>query len=216
MTKHHTPEDAADHQPGARRKRLSDFLVDLSRDESRDRLSVQDLLEALDGRAIAAMLLIFAGPNVLPTPPGTSGILGLPLTYLSAQMMLGHIPWLPGFIANRSLARGDFTTMVDRSAPLLARAEKLLAPRLLRLSEPWAVQLIGLVCFILSVVLMLPIPLGNMLPALAICVLALGVLERDGMWILLGLGLAVASLAVVSGVILAFIKAAVFLFAKAL
>ena len=80
--------------------------------------------------------------------------------------------------------------------------------------------LLGLALFggamLLAVVLVLPIPLGNMLPALAISMLALGILERDGFWILAGLAVAAVSAAVVSGVVFAAFKAAVYFVTKVL
>ncbi|PTE18600.1 hypothetical protein C5F48_23620, partial [Cereibacter changlensis JA139] len=94
--------------------------ADLAADTNRDRVSVSDVVKVMDARAFGALLLLFALPNVLPMPPGTSGILGLPLVYLSAQMMLGQSPWLPRFIASRSVARGDFAGLVARASPLLA------------------------------------------------------------------------------------------------
>lgn len=42
-----------------------------------------------------------------------------------------------------------------------------------------------------------------MLPAVAISLLALAIIERDGLWVLAGLGVALASASVVSGVIFA-------------
>lgn len=71
--------------------------------------------------------------------------------------------------------------------------------------------LVGLVCLLLSVVLVLPIPLGNVLPALAISLLALGVLARDDLWVLVELPTTVVSaVVVVSGVVFAMVKVAVY------
>lgn len=195
-----------------RKVKLSEHLVAIAQDESRERIAVNDLIFALKGRAIAALLLLFSFPNVLPSPPGTSGVLGLPLVYLSLQMMLGRPPWMPAFIGNRSMPRSNFSAIVHRSAPYLARAERLLRPRLSVLTGATGARAVGGVCLILSIVLFLPIPLGNMLPALAICILALGTLEQDGVWIISGTVLGVLSLVVVWGVIWAMIKAIVFLF----
>lgn len=197
------------------RKKLSQILDDLASAPERDRISVAELVKVMDARAFGALLLIFALPNVLPTPPGTSGILGLPLLYLAAQMMLGQLPWLPPFIATRSVAREDFGRLITRFTPLLARAEKLLSPRLASLSSPTAERLIGGVCLILAIVLVLPIPLGNMLPAFALCLIALGILERDGVWIIAGVATAGIALLIVYGVIYAIIKAAVFVIVNA-
>ncbi|ABL71029.1 exopolysaccharide biosynthesis protein [Paracoccus denitrificans] len=200
-----TPDDPA-AEGRTHRQHLSQFLMRIADDDTRARISVTDLLVLLEGRATAGLLLLFAFPNVLPMPPGTSGILGLPLVYLSFQMMLGHRPWLPRFIAGRSVPRADFAAIIARSAPFLARAERLLSPRIPVLTGPLALHIIGALCLVLSILLLLPIPLGNMLPALAISVLALGVLERDGIWIVAGSLIAVLAAAVVWGVIWAFFR----------
>jgi len=206
-----SPADAAPARP----RRLSELLSDIAEDKSRHRISIADLLIAMKDRAIGALLLIFALPNVLPTPPGTSTVLGAPLIFLAAQLALGRRPWLPGFIANRSIARRDFAALMQRAAPWLARAERLLRPRLSVISRPPFEYAIGTICFLLAVILFLPIPLGNMLPALAICVLALGVLERDGVWIVAGLIVAAASVLLVYGVIYALVKSAIFIIVNA-
>lgn len=189
---------------------LSYMLHALAYDDSRERISVGDLLAALGDRAVAALLFVFAVPNVLPVPPGTSAILGAPLVFLAAQLAFGRRPWLPALIARRTMTRDDFAALVRRIGPWLARAERLLRPRATRLALPPMEYLVGLVCLLLAVVLVLPIPLGNMLPALAISLLALGILERDGVWILAGLAAAAVSAVVVSGVVFAMVKATIF------
>jgi hypothetical protein len=186
------------------------MLHALAVDDSRDRIAVSDLLEALGDRALAALLFVFAVPNVLPVPPGTSSILGAPLVFLAAQLAFGRRPWLPALIARRTMPRADFAAVVRRVGPWLARAERLLRPRATGLASPPMEYLVGMVCLLLSIVLVLPVPLGNMLPALAISMLALGILERDGLWILAGLATAALSGVIVSGVVWAMFKAAVF------
>ena len=192
-------------------KKLSEILQTVAQNSTAERITVGDLLRAMEGRAIAALLLVFAFPNILPTPPGLAGILGLPLIYLSSQLMLGRTPWLPPFISKRSITRETFVTLVTRAIPWLARAEKMLKQRLWPLASPPAQRFLGAVCLILSLVLALPIPFGNMLPSIAICVLALGLLERDGFWILAGLISAVIATGVVGSFAYALIKSAIFI-----
>lgn len=144
-----------------------------------------------------------------------SGVLGLPLLYLSFQMMLGRVPWLPQFIGRRSIRRDRFALLVDTAAPWLARAERLLRPRWSWSVNHGAERVIGAFCLILAAVLALPIPLGNMLPALAISVIALGVLERDGLWVMIGTVIGLASLFIVAGVVYALIRSTIFLLLNA-
>lgn len=200
--------------PHAGAHSLSELLWRIAHDPVRERVSVGDLLQVLGDRAIGALMFIFAFPNVIPAPPGTSAVLGAPLIFLAAQLMLGLRPWLPRLVAQRSMRRKDFATLVRRVAPWLARAEKLLRPRWSGLSRPPTEYLVGAICLVLAIVLVLPIPLGNMLPALAICMFSLGILERDGLWIMAACGVAVASVAVIWGVLLALVKATLYLIAS--
>ena len=131
------------------------------------------------------------------------------------QQRRGRLPWLPPFIANRSMSRDDFAQTISRATPLLARAERLLKPRLSFFVKDRAQNVIGAVCLLLAVILMLPIPLGNMLPAIAISLISLGVLERDGAWVLGGFAVAAGSIFIVAGVVYAMARATVFLFVNA-
>jgi hypothetical protein len=200
--------------PGGRA--LSSILWELSQDAQRERIAISDLLLALGDRATGALMFIFAFPNVLPTPPGTSSILGAPLIFLAAQLMLGRAPWLPAFVANRSMARSNFSSLVKRIVPWLQRAESLLRPRLASLALPPMEHFVGFLSLLLAVLLVLPIPLGNVLPALAISLLALGVLERDGVWVLAGIAVAVAAGSVVYGVLFAMVKAGLYFLTQVL
>jgi hypothetical protein len=195
---------------------LSAMLHALAQDDSRERIAVGDLLAALGDRALAALLFVFAVPNVLPVPPGTSAVLGAPLVFLAAQLAFGRQPWLPAVIARRTMTRADFAGLVRRIGPWLARAERVLRPRVVRLASPPMEYLVGLLCLLLAIVLVLPVPLGNMLPALAISLFALGIMERDGLWILVGFAAAVVSAVVVSGVVFAMVKTALYFFTKVL
>jgi hypothetical protein len=190
---------------------LSEVLGRIAADESRSTVSVGDVTEALRDRATGALLLVFAMPNVLPMPPGTSAVLGAPLVFLTAQLALGRKPWLPRFIAGRRMERAHFATVVARIAPWIARAERALRPRLTALASPPFEYLIGLVCLVLSVILFLPIPMGNIPPAIAICVFALAIMERDGAWVLIGMAASGLALVIVWGVLVGLLRAGLFL-----
>jgi len=194
---------------------LADLLTSIANDTAHERISVAYLLTALQDRALGALMFIFAVPNVLPTPPGTSALLGAPLVFLTAQLALGLRPWLPKIIAERSILRSDFAVWIARATPWLHRAQRLLRPRFVAAVRPPSEYLIGTLCFILAVILFLPIPLGNMLPALAICLFSLGILERDGVWVLAGLLASIVSMAFVWGVIYAIVKSAIFIITHA-
>jgi hypothetical protein len=210
------PDDDASGAEPIKARRLSDLLTDIAEDPSRERISVADLLFFMKDRAIGALMLIFALPNALPAIPGTSAVLGAPLVFLAAQLMLGWRPWLPKVIAERSMPRKDFAAMIAKAGPWLARAEKLLKPRLTWLAYPPAEHVIGVLCLVLAIVLVLPIPLGNMAPALAICLLSFGLLERDGVWVALGAIVGIGSVVFLWAFVYAAVKSIVFLITNAI
>jgi hypothetical protein len=212
----HTVDRNLDVRTTTKRPPLSVVLCTLGDDHSRDRVSIGDLLMLLGDRALGALLFIFAFPNTLPTPPGTSTVLGAPLIFLAAQLAFAQRPWLPAFISRRSMSRDDYQTLIHRIGPWLARGERLLRPRLNALAVPPMEYIAGFVCFLLAIVMVLPIPFGNMLPALTISLIALGILEKDGVWILAGLVMGVVTSFVVSAVVIAMVKSVLFLIQQAL
>ncbi len=200
MTDHDNPIhiESVDKAEGA--DRLSAILVAIAEADDRDRISVGDLLQALKRRALGALMFIFAIITALPMPPGVSAVVGAPLVFLSAQLMLGMNAWLPRIITDRSLSRVDFHRVVRAASPWLARAEGIMRPRFEFLARRPAVHVMGLVAFVMALLVLLPIPGANMAPSVAICIIALGLLERDGVWIVLGALVGIVSTVVVAAI----------------
>ncbi len=190
---------------------LSQQLLRLAQNGDSERVSLGDLVNGIKTHARATLLILFAIPNLLPGLPGTSAVTGLPLVYLTLQMMLGRPAWLPGFIANRSLLRANLLALLTKAAPHLARIERFLHPRLPRLSHENAQRIIGGIGILLSLLVMLPIPLGNFLPALAILIAALGLLGNDGYFILAAAVIALSAVIVLVGVYWAVITAVIYM-----
>jgi hypothetical protein len=71
--------------------------------------------------------------------------------------------------------------------------ELVTRPRLEILFGPAGERLIGVTCTLLALVLVLPIPLGNLAPGATVAVLSLALLQRDGLLALLGYLMAAAS-----------------------
>jgi hypothetical protein len=183
---------------------LSSLLLAFAANFSADRVRVRDITESLGQRSFGFILLIFALPNSLPVIgiPGVSTITGLPMLFVAAQMALGHNRvYLPGFIANSSLATSDFQKLIAKVVPWLQRLEKLMKPRIAILTQGNAERWLGAFCVLLAFLLSLPIPLGNLLPALGILFIALGLIERDGVCVLVGLAIGIASWMFLSGLV---------------
>jgi len=194
---------------GAEPRRLSTILTDIANDPARETITIADIRDAMGDRAFGALMFVFAAPNTLPVnAPGVSVVLGIPLLFLSLQLVAGlAVPWLPRALVQRAVSRPRFARVMQYVVPWVRRAETFSRPRWPLLAAGLAERLIGLWCAFLSVVLILPVPFGNMGPGIAICILAFALLERDGEATVTGFGISVAALVLAWGVILAIVKA---------
>jgi hypothetical protein len=174
-----------------RQKPISTVLRELG---AEDRMRLGDIVDRFGRRAFGSLLFVFAIPNLLPLPPGSSTVLGAPLLLLAPQLALGvNAPWLPRWLDDRTISGADLTKAFGRLLPWVERIEKISSPRLGFMFGTIGDRAIGVICSLLSFVLILPIPLGNLLPALTIGVLGFALLQRDGLFAAAGYVLAVFS-----------------------
>ena len=167
-------------------EKVSEILGALAARKVR-KVAIGDILEAFGNRAFGGLIFVFAAPLVLPMPPGVSAVLGAPLLFIAAQWMVGRrTPWLPKAMLARTLSMSDFRRLLKRLQPYLEKLERRLQPRLTFLLNPVGDRLVGAVCFLLAVIVFLPIPFGNMLPSLAIAAFGIGAVERDGVAVIAG------------------------------
>ncbi|MCW0233636.1 MAG: exopolysaccharide biosynthesis protein [Ferrovibrio sp.] len=204
-----TPGSNGNGQNGNGQK-VSEIVAGLCDGWADDRISLDELLRAFGLRSFGFLVLVFALPNGIPAPiaPGLSAILGLPLLLLSAQMLLGFsTPWFPAGWRARSFSRGDVAKLLRPTLRYIIWMERFIKPRLTHLSGRAASRLIGALILWNALLLSLPIPFGNLIPAWAIILAALGQVERDGaliiaaiatsvvatgwVWFLLDVGLAI-------------------------
>lgn len=180
-------------------ERTSEVLRELTEGDG-ERVTFRDVLTRLRHRAFGFTLLIFALPCCLPMPPGIPTICGVAIVIIALNLIGARQRlWLPSAIANKSIARADLARMFERVAPYLERLEKICKPRFGIVTEPVGKILIGIVIFALGFIMILPIPfLGNMPPGFAASVIAIGMTERDGLIVLIGVLVSVAAIAVAS------------------
>jgi hypothetical protein len=172
---------------------LSALLVTLAEGAGTG-ITVGAIVAHFGPRAFGAVLFVFAMPNLLPLPPGSSAMLGLPLLLIAPQLAIGgRKPWIPARMARQVVDRKMIDRASSRAAPWVERVERLTTRRLGFMFGPLGDVMIGIVCTLLAAVLILPIPLGNVLPAAAIAALALSLTQRDGLLTIAGYLLAFVS-----------------------
>ena len=187
----------SDQPLGTRASISRSLLRAFNRYRQIDEISVGTILSELGDRSFGWSILLFALVNLVPLPIGSNMVTSLPLLLLTGQMALGlrHVS-LPDVIMRRRVPRNRFRRTVIRLRPLLRPIERVLRPRHLWLFQPRTERRIGVLLFAVSLALFLPIPLSGYIPAIALLVTALGLVERDGTVALIGMAIGVIAIIV--------------------
>lgn len=184
---------------------LSVVLKELADTHQNMPVSVSAIRSALADRSLATFLIITSLANLLPFPPGATLILGIPIIIVALQMVAGKgTVWLPDFFLKRSISAKTFSKVTTSIIPNLHKLERWVRPRKWPFaSNRQAERIIGLFAVILGVAVFLPVPFGNWLPAFACALCGLALSERDGVWLAIGVGLGIVSIAIIFGVLAA-------------
>jgi hypothetical protein len=176
------PANSNEPLPPHRQEAISDVLARLSLGDPEQRLTLAILRREFGPRAFGLPILVFALPNLLPvTVPGVSIVTGAALIFFTFQLAVGHAePYLPRWLMRCGFTRGQLARIVARLDPVLRRIEGLVTHRLPALMSVNGTRAIAAVSFLLSFVLLLPIPFATALPASAIALLALALVGGDG------------------------------------
>jgi hypothetical protein len=168
--------------------RTSQILLALA-SQPGERLTVREIMAVLQDRAFALLIVLLGLPNCLPMPPPIPLVCGLLLALVAIQIVFGReVPWLPSQLMNRSMARSDVERAVGRAVPTFRRLERISRPRMTFLDTPLAMRLMGAVVLVLSLGLLFAPPFVGQIPlGLAVCLVGLGLVERDGLVVLGGL-----------------------------
>lgn len=146
-------------------------------------------MAVLQDRAFALLIVLLGLPNCLPMPPPIPLVCGLLLALVAIQIVFGReAPWLPGQLMNRSLARSDVERAVGRAVPAFRKLERFSRPRMTFLDTPVAMRVMGALILVLALGLLFAPPFVGQIPlGLAVCLVGLGLVERDGLVIVGGL-----------------------------
>lgn len=171
-------------------------------DRSEETITLGEILEDLGERSFGWCLFVFTLISLLPLPIGSNMLTALPVIWVAGQMAAGyHHIHLPRIMTDRAFKRRSVRATIHRFRFLLRPLERIAHPRRPEFFTPSRERLVGIALLIFSLALFLPIPLSGYGPAIAIFISSLGLVERDG--VVLMIGLAAGVLAVVITIVMA-------------
>lgn len=171
-------------------KRSSEKLLEIiqSKELGKD-ICFEEIIKLLGTRAFGIALLFFSLPSALPFSaiPGVAFVFSIPIFFFAVQMILGRpTVWLPNVMARKTVSYDTVVKIIHKTVPYLKKAEYFLKPRWAFMTSRLIEIINGLVILFLAILLILPIPFSNFIFAILLIVLSLGLIERDGVVIILG------------------------------
>jgi len=181
--------------------RTSEILRGLL-DNDEKSFTVKRILSSLGTTSFGTSLMVFAIPEVLPIPiPGLFAIVVIPTGIISAQMAMGKKEiTLPKWLLKRSVPRKPLAAAIRTILPIIEKLERTVKPRWKWMTSRAAKRFLGAFILFLSALMALPIPGTNMPLAIAIFIIALGLVERDGAMITAGILIGLAAMALLGGI----------------
>jgi hypothetical protein len=182
---------ASDHVPPGELP-LSRLLDQALCEDPADPVTLGGLAERLEERGFGLLIILLSLVTVIPVlPPGSAAAVGLLYVIGGLQMAAGRTrPWLPRRLASYRLSPRAVQGLRSRGVSLLERVERFSRPRWTPLSDRALLRASSVVVLLMGVVLFLPLPFLNTLPGLAMLALGVGLMNRDGVFLLVGTGLA--------------------------
>jgi hypothetical protein len=177
-------------------------------------VTVRSIVGALGERAHALLVVVLALPNCLPMPPPIPLICGLLLCFVALQIFLGMpAPWLPKALLDRTLSRKDVEKAAARAVPWLQWLERVARPRFMVLASAAALRLIAIALLAFSIALIFAAPFIGQIPlGLAIALVGLGLVERDGYVVIAGLCIGTFGTSLSLGFVIALVASATAIF----
>lgn len=150
--------------------------------------SLGEIVDRLDERAFGLLLLLLALPCTPPFVYLLPQIVSLPMLALAAQMAAGRqAPWFPQAIRRRGLSLKEFSKVLDFCEKYVRWIEKIARPRLPGVTGRAGARIAGALMVVPALSILAPFPGTNTVPGIGIAVAALGLVQRDGLLVIVGL-----------------------------
>ncbi len=161
-----------------------DTIVALKANSGPQGASIAEIVDQLDERAFGLLILLFAIPCLVPGLPGAQ-VIAIPIFLLALQLGAGRSEvWLPKQALQAVVKKPWLDNIADFTDKRLRWSERLSRPRLTWLASGPAERIIGIIVALAALTIMLPIT--NTIPSLAITLVAIGLLQRDGLFTVSG------------------------------
>lgn len=169
---------------------LEEEIMALQQRAKAGSMSIQTIIHMLSGKGRHLILILFSLPFCLPLQiPGLSTPFGLIIACIGIRAALGKLIWLPQWLLSKKISAHALKKITTQALKIVRKIKPWIHPRLQCLCQTKGTMIAnGLLVFLLGITLALPlpIPLSNLTAAWSIFLISLGALENDGLFVLIG------------------------------
>ena len=169
---------------------LSHLLTSIINDIHGDTITLRKLLERCGREGMLLVCAIACLPFLIPVSiPGVSTVFGAAIVLLSTALFLDRLPWLPQRILDKDLDANKLKPVLHKGVGMVGKLDRWLQPRWSGLTTSPMQRVNSAVLVFGGLLLMAPlglIPFSNTVPAVGILLLTVGMMQRDGIFVLLG------------------------------
>jgi hypothetical protein len=158
---------------------------------SQDRISVASLLELIGQEGMLVFCIFLTLPFMVPVSiPGVSTVFGALIVLLGFGLLFNRTIWAPKRLKAKTISAQALKVALQKGLIWVERIEKISRPRFASLTRGYFAHCLNSLSLIFGAMLLIApfgfIPFSNTLPGLAILLLAVGILQKDGICVLLG------------------------------
>ncbi|WP_274364288.1 exopolysaccharide biosynthesis protein [Paenibacillus thermotolerans] len=163
---------------------ISEIVKSMAAEAPERGITVGEMIERLGEEGMLVAVIVLTFPFLLPVSiPGTSTPFGTLIIIICISLMTRGPLRLPRRLGSIRIRQKHMRAIADRAAAVLMRMERWSKPRLLPLTSTSALinaHMIAVIVNSICMMLPLPLPFSNTIPAYGIVFSVLGLLRRDG------------------------------------
>jgi len=164
---------------------IARLLRRLSDDGGEAGLTLEEIRDRLDERAYGLLILLLSIPCLVPGLYGVPQVVGVAILLLAGQMLVGREePWLPRWLLNLRAKASWLKAMADFAESKLGWIDRFSRPRLRRFADGPGEKLAA--AFMILATLTIVLPMTNTIPSVALALLSVGLIQRDGLFVIGG------------------------------
>ena len=169
---------------------ISQLIKQLGDETPTHGIEIREIIERIGQQGLLIVIMVLTFPFLLPVSiPGTSTPFGTLIILICLSMFSAKPLRLHRRLQSIRIRQRHMVMIASRAAAILSKIEKWSKPRIYSLTATktlFNVHLVGLILNAICLLVPLPLPLANAIPAYGIVFMTLGLLRRDGGLIVLG------------------------------